>query len=138
MASGGVGCSWLPLATAPDGARARRQGIAVAPAPADARLDRTRAQGLAERFGVVAGVGPQLGRSHTACEQLVDERKQVPPLVLAAARHPHGERGVVGVDGYVEAAAGAAPEGARDLRAPLFASTNEASTIARDQSIRSA
>jgi len=59
-------------------------------------------------------------------------------LVLVAGRQPDRQRRAGRVDRQVETAAGAAAEAARDLGAPLLASTSEASTIARDQSIRSA
>jgi hypothetical protein len=70
----------------------------------------------------------------TAAAQLVDQRQQMRPLVLVAGRDPDSERGTVSVYGEVVAATGAATERARDLLAPLFASTNDASTITRDQS----
>lgn len=99
MARGGVGCFWPPFAAAPDGACARRQRVALAAASADLRLDRPSAQLLAQRLGVVAAVGPQLGRPQAAREEVIDEREQLEPLVLVAAPEPDGERGAVGVDG---------------------------------------
>jgi len=62
----------------------------------------------------------------------------MPPFVLVAGREPHFERRPAGVYGEVVAAAGPAQERARDLLAPFFASTSEASTITRDQSSFSA
>src|SRR5438309_12022698 len=62
----------------------------------------------------------------------------MPLLVLVAGRESHRQRRAACVYGQVEAAAGAAAERARDLLAPFFASTSEASTITRDQSSFSA
>lgn len=62
----------------------------------------------------------------------------MPALVLVAGCESQLQGQAVGVYGEVKAAASAAPECARDLLAPFFASTNDASTITRDQSSRSA
>ena len=55
-------------------------------------------------------------------------------LVLVASRKPQRERQTAGVYRQLVAASGPAQERARDLLAPFFASTSEASTITRDQS----
>jgi hypothetical protein len=94
-----VACFGLALAAAPDLVRARREGVALAASPADLRLDRPRAQLLAQRLGVVAAVGPDLGGAQAAGEQLIDQRQQVALLVLVPGRKPDGKRGAVGVDG---------------------------------------
>ena len=59
-------------------------------------------------------------------------------LVLVAGRQPYLERGTGAVDRYVVAAAGAGQERARDLPAPFFAATSDASTITRERSSRPA
>ncbi len=59
-------------------------------------------------------------------------------LVFVAGREPDRQRCTVGVYGQVRAAPWPAQERARDLLAPFFASTSEASTITRDQSSLSA
>ena len=83
---------------------------------------------------MVAAVGPDLAGPELALEQLVDQRQQVVALVVVAGREPDREREPVGVYGQVIAAPWPAQERARDLLAPFFASTNDASTITRDQS----
>jgi hypothetical protein len=88
----------LACAATPDLAGAGRERIAVATSPADLRLDTPRAQLLAERFGVVATVGPELLGALAAGEQLVDQRQQVALFVLVAGRDADGERGAVAVD----------------------------------------
>jgi len=100
---------------------------------ADPRLDLALAECLVDCFGGVAAVCPQLGRADAAGEQLIDERQQMPLLVFVAGGKTHDKRCAVGVYGEVETAARAAAERARDLLAPFFASTSEASTITRDQ-----
>src|SRR5438445_8872094 len=62
----------------------------------------------------------------------------MPLLVLVAGRESHRQRRAACVYGQVVTAAGPAAERARDLLAPFFASTSEASTITRDQSSLSA
>jgi hypothetical protein len=105
---------------------------------ADPRLDLPLAQGLLERGRGIAAVCPQLARVDPLLGERVDEREQVPLLVLVAGRQTHRERRPVRVYDQVVAAAGRAAERARDLLAPFFASTSEASTITRDQSSLSA
>jgi hypothetical protein len=56
-------------------------------------------------------------------------------LVLVPGPDPDRERDAGGVDDQVETAARAASQRAADRAAPFFASTTDASTIARDQSI---
>jgi hypothetical protein len=80
----------------------------------------------------------QLERPDLALGEQVEQRQQVALLVLVAGREQDLQRQPAGVDYEVETAAGAAAERARDLRAPFFASTSEASTITRDQSSLSA
>jgi len=62
----------------------------------------------------------------------------MPLLVLIAGGESDRERAAVGVYGQVIAAPWFAQERARDLLAPFFAWTSEASTITRDQSSLSA
>src|SRR5206468_1784864 len=109
-----------------------------AAALADAGLDLALAQRPRERARVVAAVGPDLVGPDPARRQRVEQGQQVPALVLVAGREPDLERRPAGVYCEVVAAARPAPLGARDLVAPFFASTSEASTITRDQSSRSA
>ena len=133
-----VACFEAPFLAAPNllGGLAGRDRF-VRPAPlADLRLDFTLAQGLLETLGVVAAVGPDLLRPDLAFEQRVDQRQQMLLLVLVSGRKPHLERRPVGVYGQVIAAPWPAQERARDLLAPFFASTIDASTITRDQSSR--
>lgn len=68
----------------------------------------------------------------------IEERDQVAALVLVAGGEANLERVAVSVDREVVAASRPAQERARDLLAPFFASTSEASTITRDQSSLSA
>jgi hypothetical protein len=105
---------------------------------ADPGLDPAFAQGLRERARVVAAIGPELAGPDPACKERVDERQQMAALVLVASREPDRKRRPAGVYGQVVAASRGAPVRARDLRAPFFASTSEASTITRDQSSFSA
>jgi hypothetical protein len=65
---------------------------------------------------------------------LVEERQEVALLVFVAGGDPDFEGEPVCVYGEVETAARLATDRARDLLAPLLASTVEASTITRDQS----
>lgn len=73
--------------------------MAAAAAFADHRLDAALGELVAQRLGVVAAVGPDLGWPQTAGEQLVDQRQQVPAFVLVAGGQPDSERGAVCVDG---------------------------------------
>jgi hypothetical protein len=59
---------------------------------ADPRLDLAFAQRLLERLRGVAAVGPQLGRLDAARGERVEQRQQVPSLVLVAGREPHRQR----------------------------------------------
>jgi hypothetical protein len=133
-----VGGAESPAAAAPDltGRCAQRRRLAGAARFADPGLDLACAQLLLELGGGVAAVGPQLVRFDPALEQLIDQRQQVAALVLVAGAHADRERRPVGVYDEVVAATAAAGECARDLRAPFFASTSDASTINRDQSSR--
>jgi hypothetical protein len=105
---------------------------------ADPGIDLALAQCLLVRARGVAAVGPQLARLDAGLGERVEQRQQVPPLVLVSGPEQDLERDPARLDYEVEAAAGRAPERARDLLAPLFASTSEASTITRDQSSLSA
>ena len=124
------------LFAAPDLARwcACGDRVAAAAGFADPRLDLPLAQGLVDRFGGVAAVCPELAGPNATRQQLIHERQQMSLFVFVAGGEPHRKRGALGVYCEVETAALAAPECARDLRAPFFASTSEASTITRDQS----
>jgi hypothetical protein len=102
--------------------------------PRDHGFDAAPQQLPAQLIAVVASVGPQLRWAAAALEELVDERQQMPPLVLVARPDPNREGRAGRVYRKVEAAPRAAAERAADLLAPFFASTSEASTIARDQS----
>jgi hypothetical protein len=108
--------------------------LAGAAAAADHRRQATLADLLAQRLAVVAAVCPQLARPDLTREQLVEQRQQMPPLILVAGADPDRERDPGRVDDQVEAATGAAAERAADRAAPFFVSTNDASAIARDQS----
>jgi hypothetical protein len=59
---------------------------------ADAGLDPPLAQGALERARVVAAVCPQLVRVDAAGGERVDERQQVPALVLVAGGEAYRER----------------------------------------------
>ena len=130
----------LASLAAPDLARDLAGGnrIPGAAALADPGLDLALAQGLLELARVVAAIGPQLPRLDPAGKQAVDQGQQVTPLVLVTGGEPDRKRRSASVYGQVVAASSAAPVRARDLRAPFFASTSEASTITRDQSSLSA
>jgi hypothetical protein len=67
--------------------------------------------------------------------QVVDERQKVTALVLVAGGQPDRQRQAAGVYSEVKTASRLAQECAADLLAPFLASTKEASTITRDQSI---
>ena len=105
---------------------------------ADPRSDPALAERLLVRAGGVAAVGPELVRLDADFGERVEQWQQVAPLVLVSGAEQDLERDPARLDYDVEAAAGRAPECARDLLAPLFASTSEASTITRDQSSLSA
>ena len=109
-------------------------GIAGASSRADLGFDLAVEQALPERVGVVAAVGPDLERSQRTLEQPVDQRQQVLAFVFVARGEADLEREPVGVYGQVIAGSCPAQERARDLLAPFFASTSDASTITRDQS----
>jgi hypothetical protein len=121
--------------TAQDRGRARRRGgIARAAAAADHGFDSPQPGLGTKLLAVVAAVGPQLGRHDPTREQRVEQRQQMGPLVLVAGPDPDREGDVVRVDDQMETAARAASQRATDRVAPFFASTTDASTIARDQS----
>jgi hypothetical protein len=128
------------LLPAPDFAYGGAVGDWVAGAAwlADPGFDLALAQRMFDRLGGVAAVGPELARPDPLREQLIDQRDQVALLVFVSGREADRERCPVGVYGEVVAAARRAAECARDLFAPFFASTSEASTISRDQSSRPA
>jgi hypothetical protein len=105
---------------------------------ADARLDLPLLQRLLVRARGVAAVGPQLSRLDTRLGEPVKQRQQVALLVLVSGPEQDLQGEPARFDYEVEAATGRAAERARDLLAPLFASTSEASTITRDQSSLSA
>src|SRR5579884_2310181 len=127
---------WPPPAAAIDtlcaGSRLR---VAAAAAVTDHRLHRALPDPCAEFLTVIAAVGPQLGRDDPTLQQRVKQRQQLPALVLVARADPHRKRRPGRVDDQVETAARAAAERAADRAAPFFASTSDASTIARDQSL---
>src|SRR5437667_12853073 len=91
----------------------------------------------AEAVAAVAAVGPDLVGLVAGGLEVVDQRQQLPALVLVAGPEPHLQRPAGGVDGEVVLAGRkAAVDRARpDQVAPFFASTSEASTTTRDQSI---
>jgi hypothetical protein len=96
-----VGGSLSSFLAAPDGAGccAGGQRLVAAAWLADPRLDPTLVQRLFELARGVAAVGPQLGRLDPALQQRVDERQQVPALVLVPGRQPHLQRPPGRVDG---------------------------------------
>jgi hypothetical protein len=126
----------LPTFAAPDLScrGAFRDRVSGAARPADPGLDSSVDQGGLKPSAVVAAVSPELARPELALKQLVGQRQQFVALVDVASRQPDRERQPVGIYGQVIAAPWAAQERARDLLAPFFASTNDASTITRDQS----
>jgi hypothetical protein len=126
----------LPAFAAPDLACRRAFGDRVSGAarPTDPGLDSSVDQSGLELSAVVAAISPELIGPQLTLEQLVGQRQQLVALVDVAGRQPDRERQPVGVYGQVIAAPWAAQERARDLLAPFFASTNDASTITRDQS----
>ena len=113
-----------------------RRQFAFAAARADHRLELAQPQLRTQLAAVVAAVGPQLARADATGEQFVDKRQQLPAFVLVAGPDSERERDPSGVDDQVETAAWAAAERATDLAAPFFVSTSDASTIARDQSLK--
>jgi hypothetical protein len=131
-----VVCFERAFLAAPDLAAglAGRDGFVGSSSFADPRLDLAFAQGLLELRRVVAAVGPDLAWTDLACDQRVDQGQQVLSLVFVPGGESHLKRRPVCVYGQVIAASWFAQERARDLRAPFFASTNDASTITRDQS----
>lgn len=110
MAGLRVGCFQSPSSAAPDLADGEAFGerFAWAASFADLRLDRPREQRFQERLGGVAAIGPQLVGMDPALGERVDQRQQVPLLVLVSGREAYLERGAVGVYGEMDAAAGAA------------------------------
>jgi hypothetical protein len=132
----GVGGFDVAVSAAPDfaGWCAVGDRVAGAAAFADLWFDLAVAEGLFERFGGVAAVGPELAGFDLAVGELVEQWQEVALLAFVARGEADGERGAVGVYCEVEAAAWFSQECARDLLAPFFASTSEASTITRDQS----
>jgi hypothetical protein len=136
----GVSGSQPALSSPPHlaGRRALGDRLACAARLADPRLDLTFAQGLLECGRGIAAIGPQLAGVDAATSEGIHEREQMAPLVLVAGRKSDLERSTVTLYGKVEAASRPAEKRARDLLAPFFASTREASTITRDQSSESA
>ena len=128
----------LSFSAAPDLAAVGGGRLAALSPLADAGFDPAFADLVSERLGVVAAVGPDLVGADTALGECVQQRQQVSLFVLVAGREAQRQRRPVRVYGEVVAAAGPALERARDLVAPFFASTSEASTITRDQSSLSA
>jgi hypothetical protein len=131
-----VGSFEPSLLAAPDLACRRAGGDRLARAArlADARLDLALAQGLLDRARGIGAVGPELTRVDAALGEGIEQREQVALLVLVSGREPDRERRPARVYGQVVAAARPPTERARDLLAPFFASTREASTSTRDQS----
>jgi len=105
---------------------------------ADPGADLPLGERLLVRARGVAAVGPQLLRLDPCFSERVEQRQQVALLVLVSGTKQDLERDPARLDYEMETAAGRAPERARDLFAPFFASTSEASTITRDQSSLSA
>lgn len=105
---------------------------------ADVGLDPSLSELGEQLVGVVAAVGAELDRDAAARGELVEQRQQVALLVFVAGRQSDLEREPAPVYCEVKTASRLAAECARDLRAPFFASTVEASTITRDQSSRCA
>src|SRR3954464_12033267 len=73
-----------------------------------------------------------------ARDQGVEQRQEMLAFVLVSGPQANRERQPGRVYDEMETTAGAAAERARDLLAPFFASTSEASTITRDHSSRRA
>jgi hypothetical protein len=96
----GIAGLWAALLPAPDLAcwGAVRDRLAAASWLADARLDLPFAQRLFERGRGVAAVGPELARADAAGGERIDERQQVPLLVLVPGREPGLERRPARVD----------------------------------------
>jgi hypothetical protein len=74
------------LAAPPDlaGRLSGHRRLPAQASPADPRLDRAGEQFLFEPLRVIATVGPQLAGLETALDQRVDQREQIPALVLVA------------------------------------------------------
>ena len=136
----GVACFELSFFAAPDfsGWCVGRDRLAGSAWFADPWFDLAFAECGVDCLRGVAAVGPEFVWADAACDQLVDQRQQVALLVFVAGREANCERCAVGVYGEVVAAALCAAERARDLCAPFFASTSDASTISLDQSSNSA
>lgn len=109
--------------------------VAATAAIADHRLDGPLTDLRAELVAVVAAVSPQLRRQDLSLQQPIQKRQQMRAFVLIPRPDPDPERDPARIDDQVETAARAAAERAADLAAPFFVSTNDASTIARDQSL---
>lgn len=95
-----VGGAQPALGAAPDLAYGRPLGDRLSPATRlrDAGLDPALSQRLLELAAGVAAVGPKLARADPPPGKGVEEREQVPTLVLVARREPDLEREPVGVD----------------------------------------
>lgn len=101
----------------------------------DVWSDTPLAQGLSQISGVIASVSPQLARMDAARLERIDERQEMAALVLVTGGQPDRKRQAASVYSEVKTASRLAQECAADLLAPFLASTSEASTITRDQSI---
>ena len=77
---------------------AGRDGLPGPTALADHRLDAAQLQLLAQLAAVVAAVCPELGGQKATRKQLVDQRQQMPPLVLVAGPDADRKRRPGGVD----------------------------------------
>lgn len=95
---GGLEDAFAAAAYLADGCAGGDLLAGVAPA-ADPRLDPAFAQRPFELPGVVAAVGAQLTRSDPALGERIEQRQQMPALVLVARRQPHLERPPVPIDG---------------------------------------
>ena len=112
-----------------------RDRLACSARLGDARLDLALAQCLLERGRGVAAVCPQLpGPDPLARASASTSGSSWRRSFSLPAATLHLQRRAARVCGQVVAAARPAQERARDLLAPFFASTSEASTITRDQS----
>jgi hypothetical protein len=117
------------------------------PAPRDARRDASFAQLLAQRFRVIRLVGVQLLRAFTwstapTLDRLngVHRREHHPRVVDVGRREPHRERDALPVHDHMafRARFAAIRRIRPGLIAPFSALTDEESSEARDQSMRSA
>lgn len=77
----------------------RRDRLAAAAGPADPWLDPALAQLAFELGGVVAAIGPQLGRLDAAPPERVEQGQQVASFVLVARGEPHRQRQPGRLDG---------------------------------------